>query len=246
MRHLDQHFFIDTSIVAAMVKTAAIKKEDTILEIGPGKGAITKQILHETKRIIAIELDTSLSHHIKELPVKILYGDALKLLSTLHFTKLISNLPYSLAEPLFKILPFLPAERFVLLIGKKFYDSLQDNTPRAMTLSLFFTLKKILDVPRQSFSPQPRTDAAIILLEKRKSDFSPQEMLLRSLLLQQDKKVKNALQKVVQQYANCSKKEAKEKVAHLQLAPAILNKYLCYLSNRQFMLLYAAAQKIWV
>ena len=100
-----QNFLIDKRIAEREVKSAGIIQDDTVLEIGPGYGILTKLLAKKAKKVIAIEIDESLFNNLRNcLPnnVKLLHGDALKIdFKTLpKFDKIVSNLPFQISSPI--------------------------------------------------------------------------------------------------------------------------------------------------
>jgi len=225
----DQHFLIDEKVIQRTIKEANLKKSDTILEIGPGKGILTKELTKKSK-VIAIEIDENLKLNIKNL--KLIHGNALKLINKVNFNKIISNIPYSITEPLFKKLFKKDFDLGILLIGKNFYDLIQQDSKWSIIIPEFFKVIKLMEVPKASFEPRPRTTSVLIKLTPKKKN-----KVIHKLILQSDKKLKNALLKIYWD-SNLTKKQAKEKIESLSIPESILEKNLDYLSNKQFELVY--------
>lgn len=100
-----------------MVSELSLKKEDVVLEIGAGKGTITKKLSAAAGRVIAVEIDAGLKKYLNDFDqnVKFIYGDALKVLKTEKFNKFAGNLPSSIIEPLLKLLTEIEFETAVFL-----------------------------------------------------------------------------------------------------------------------------------
>ena len=177
---LGQNFLIDPNIAQLEVYYADIKKDDVVLEIGPGKGILTNLIAKNAKKVIAIEIDNNLLTSLKEtLPsnVILIHNDILKLdfKNLPKFNKVVSNLPYQISSPItFKLLDYSFnlavllyqkefAERIIAKPGSKQYSRLSVNAYYKSECSLL----KI--VPKNVFYPIPKVDSAMIKLIPRKT-----------------------------------------------------------------------------
>ena len=87
--NLDQHFLTDEKIIKAIIKFSKLSKGDCILEIGPGKGILTKELINYCK-VLAIELDRSFENELKNLgpSVEVFYGNALNKIHEFKFNKI--------------------------------------------------------------------------------------------------------------------------------------------------------------
>ena len=226
---LDQHFLIDEKVVNKIIEVSELKKDDFVLEIGAGKGALTKKL---KCKFVAVEIDKSFKEDLKSFNV--IYDDVLKVIDKLEFNKIIGSIPYYISEPLFKKMLKLDFELAVLLVGKNFYDVLLDKSSKwNLVCGLFFDVKKILDVPKEAFDPKPRTESVVLKFKKRDKKLSKEEEIIKEFVLQDDKKVKNALVYSLVRVKGLTKKEAKDIV--YKLVPLnLLEKNVDYLSNKQF------------
>ncbi|MBI2102500.1 hypothetical protein HYT55_01575 [Candidatus Woesearchaeota archaeon] len=188
----DQHFCIDSSVFQTLIHAAHLKREDVILEIGPGPGLLTRKMAKQVKKVIAIELDETLRPLLTDLSknVDLHFGNALTILP-LHkeFNKLISNLPYQICEPLLQYLTTVKhIQLTVLTVPKTFARKAQQHP----IFSSFLSIEIIKDVPKEAFYPQPRVLSAIITISPIKNPTDPQ-FLIQKLHLQRDKKLRNGL-----------------------------------------------------
>lgn len=243
MNNLDQHFLKDTKIVRAMIKAGEISSKDVVLEIGPGKGILTKEIAKKAGKVIAIEIDESMKEHLSGLPanVEIVYGNALEKMGRFSFNKIIASIPYSITEPLFKRMLHLKIDLAVLLTGMNFYELLTGKTETAGEKNkwprigkIFFDIKKIKKVLPSSFEPEPRVDSAIVLFKKRTKELNDNEKMIKEIVLQDDKKTKNALMHAFMRVRAMTKKQAKSAIAAMGLDAETLDRNTDMLSNEQF------------
>lgn len=236
----DQHFLTNKEVLAASLKAAELKKEDVVLEIGPGKGILTAELAKKCQKVIAIEIDESLKEELDHLPknVELLFGNALELMEDQPFNKIVANIPYAISEPLFKKLLKMKFDLAVLLVGENFYLLLEDISKWSIIGRLFFDISKVRDVPCSCFNPKPRVDSVLMKIEPRKKELTDKEKILKELVLQEDKKLKNALMFSIMRVKNVTKKQAKEVIDKIIFPKELWNKRVTHLSNMQFGLFY--------
>lgn len=184
---MGQHFLKNPYVLRKIIDYISPRKNDLIIEIGAGKGALTLPLAHKAGKVIAIEKDKNLIPFLQKKNIsnlKILTQDALKIdyteliRSELNFegnVKVVGNLPYSISSPLlFKIFAekelisecvFLfqkeVAERVCAGPGTKKY------APLSILFQNYFSTKQCLTVKPKSFSPPPQVNSALISLKKR-------------------------------------------------------------------------------
>jgi len=169
---LGQNFLIDKNVAKREIEYAGVKDTDIILEIGPGKGILTKLILEKAKKVIAIEYDKKLYHNLnkeKSEKLELILADAIKVdLSNYKFNKIIANLPFQISSPItFKLLgqdfesavmiyQLDFAKRMVAMPGSKDYSNL--------TVIMYYkTFCEIIEkISKNCFNPKPKVDAAIV------------------------------------------------------------------------------------
>ena len=109
-KKLGQNFLINESIIYDIVKKANVTKEDVVIEIGPGLGSLTKELINNAKKVIAIELDPNMIDILKSRfgifdNFEVIYGDVLKidleeLIKGYDSVKVVANLPYYITTPI--------------------------------------------------------------------------------------------------------------------------------------------------
>ena len=105
---LGQNFLIDGTAIADIIHAANISPDDIVVEIGPGVGFVTEQLVKKAKKVIAIELDEEAIAELKKLDapnLEIIHKDVLKTdLSSLcdEKIKIVANIPYYITSPIFK------------------------------------------------------------------------------------------------------------------------------------------------
>jgi 16S rRNA (adenine1518-N6/adenine1519-N6)-dimethyltransferase len=179
---LGQHFLVDTNILGVIGRLAALQPEDVVLEVGPGLGVLTSYLADRSETVHAVELDRSLEQPLKAAlegkdNVRLVFGDALALdLSTLAPppTKLVSNLPYSIATPLVvESLEGIPSlERWCVMVQREVAERLfaSPRTKAYGAVSVLVQLKTrkvgFRGVPATVFRPRPRVESALLAFER--------------------------------------------------------------------------------
>ena len=177
-RELGQHFLVDENILGVIGRLAELDSSDVVLEVGPGLGILTRYLAERVARVHAVEIDRSLAPRLADLPpnVELEFGDALAVdLGRLHPTKLVANLPYSVATPLVvESLDRLPtlgswcvmvqrevADRFFAEPGTKAYGAVSVLVQLAAERTGFHP------VSRTVFRPQPNVDSALVAFRRK-------------------------------------------------------------------------------
>jgi 16S rRNA (adenine1518-N6/adenine1519-N6)-dimethyltransferase len=209
-KSLGQNFLIDENVATREVSYANISKNDKVLEIGPGKGILTKLLADKAREVISIEIDENIVRSLRDkLPdnVKLIKSDALKVdfNSLPNFNKIVSNLPFQISSPItFKFLEY-DFDLAVLIYQKEFADRMVagfgSNDYSRLSIGVYFKAEcEILEkVPKSCFKPKPKVDSCIVSLKKRKTPpfFVIDETfffnLTKNLFNHRRKKIKNIL-----------------------------------------------------
>ena len=172
-----QNFLVDDNISRKIIKQLDIKETDTVLEIGPGQGALTKHLAGFCGKYYAVEIDKNISESLKEK-----YGDKCEIINEdfLKFDlrkfiepiKIIGNLPYNIAsEILFRLFDSRNIlECAVLMVQKEFARRLialpntKDYGILAVQTQVFSNPKIIFNVPPTVFFPKPKVESSVIKL----------------------------------------------------------------------------------
>ncbi len=183
-QRLGQHFLKDHSVLENIVASLEIKKNEVVIEIGPGHGELTQYLLAAyPKRLIAIEKDPDLADKLVEslegTEIEVVKGDVLKVLpetvSRLNGKpyKLVGNIPYYITGYLMRTLEKLEPkpERTILLIQKEVAERICSEPPRMNLLAAsvqFWGIARVVgSVNRSAFEPRPDVDSAIISIDPK-------------------------------------------------------------------------------
>jgi 16S rRNA (adenine1518-N6/adenine1519-N6)-dimethyltransferase len=183
-KSLGQNFLIDDSVLEDIVNGAEVGPEDLVIEIGPGVGTLTAQILKRAKRVVSIELDSDLIPILQaELGenqnFQLIHKDALKvdfneIIGDEKSVKLVANLPYYVTTPIiakllnegydFKSLTIMiqkeVAERINAEPNSKEYGAL------SILVQYYCRTSLVRKVPPSCFIPRPKVESTVIKLEK--------------------------------------------------------------------------------
>lgn len=178
-----QHFLTDKNIVAKIIAAAELAPDDTVLEVGPGLGVMTREILPRAGRLVTVELDPLFVHELKKefgnnQRFAIVEGDILKLRVTDLLTpysllptpyKIITNLPYNITSAFLKkflIEPPAP-ERIVVMLQKEVAERITDKSSNLLGLmcNLYAECSFVCKVSAGAFAPPPKVDSAVICLK---------------------------------------------------------------------------------
>lgn len=222
-KRLGQNFLVDGEVIQDIIKFANITPEDTIVEIGPGVGFVTEQLVKYAKKVIVIELDEEAIVELKNLDapnLEIIHNDVLKTdLSALcdEQFKVVANIPYYITSP---IIAHLLGEiddlnnknrnkikDIILMVQEEVArrmvanENSQGKQYGLLTiLSQFWADVKILRlVGRKCFYPAPKVNSALVKLDVRTepklklSDYSYFRKTVKSAFSQRRKNIKNCL-----------------------------------------------------
>jgi len=182
-KSLGQNFLKSQPALQMMCSAGEINSKDIILEIGPGKGALTDKLLAIAQKVIAIEKDNDLyellkekyKDEIKNRKLLLLNDDILKFNPKNYFLqpysyKIIANIPYNITGAIFKkfLSNEIQPEKMVLLVQKEVAERIvaRDGKESILSLSVqaYGVPKYMMKVHKRFFSPSPKVDSAIILI----------------------------------------------------------------------------------
>ena len=230
-KKLGQNFLINESIIYDIVKKANVTKEDVVIEIGPGLGSLTKELINNAKKVIAIELDPNMIDILKSRlgifdNFEVIYGDVLKidleeLIKGYDSVKVVANLPYYITTPIImKLLEDkLKIKSITVMVQKEVGERIcathKDKEYGAITVSVQYYSEPqiIIDVPKENFLPAPEVDSCVIRLDMREKPLVSLKdeklffRLVKGAFTQRRKTINNSL--------TCSGKSKEEIIAAL-------------------------------
>ncbi len=183
-KSLGQHWLNDVDTLDAIVKGAGVTANDTVVEIGPGLGTLTKLLLATGAQVIAIEFDESLLGHLRakyahQPNFQLVHGDVLNYdFSQLPKDyKIVANIPYYLTSQLLRILSDMPNKPISadLLMQKEVTERVCSNPPDmsilAVAMQIEYSATAGLFVAAKMFTPPPKVDSLVLHVERLAKSF---------------------------------------------------------------------------
>ena len=215
-KRFGQNFLIDRQVIERIVSTISPKKDDDIVEIGPGKGAITFPLLEQLNKLNVIEIDRDLTALLQSSQnTKLIIHEANAL--SFDFSQIsnnlrvVGNLPYNISSPLlFNLLSqkdniidmtFMLQKEVVDRIVAK--NNCKDFGRLSVMMQSFFDVELIFTVPKESFNPQPKIESAVVYLKTKQKplidDIKLLEKVVKICFSQRRKTLKNCLKSYLDQ-----------------------------------------------
>lgn len=220
-KRFGQNFLIDHGIIRDIVRAVHPQKDDCIVEIGPGKGAITQLLADSCNNISVIELDRDLVPWLKVKFEKhpnfqLFQADALQfdfaqLIKDQQSLRIVGNLPYNISTPLiFHLLSYSAQVRDMhFMLQKEVVKRMAAQTGESaygrlgIMVQYFCEVENLFEVPPTAFDPPPKVDSAIVRLVPHRqlpypaSNFKTLETLVNVAFQQRRKTLRNALKQLL-------------------------------------------------
>lgn len=209
-----QNFLVDNNILDKICESIKPKKDDLIIEIGPGSGNLTKRLKEYGSFLLCFEIDNTLSKFLDLLvddKTKIVYDDFMNINLDDYVDErkynniyVIANIPYYITTPIIEKITFskIKVNSLTLMVQKEVADRLSSNFGNkeygyiTVFLNAFYKINKLFNVNRNSFYPVPNVDSAIIRLESIDNnidDFNRFNNLIKNAFKFKRKTLKNNL-----------------------------------------------------
>ena len=173
---LGQNFLIDGNILQIILHEAYVRRDETVIEIGPGLGMLTAELIEHAKHLVAVEKDPRLCEHLRrKFPeLELIEGDAVEV-ALPRCDKVVANLPYSISTPILE--RFVEGEvkpRAIIVTLQREVAQRLAAQPRtkdygALTLftQLYYHVTVVHIVSPRCFFPAPKVESAIVALNRR-------------------------------------------------------------------------------
>ena len=214
-KRFGQNFLNDRQVIERIVSTISPKKKDDIVEIGPGKGAITFPLLEQLDKLNVVEIDRDLIALLRSNQnTKLIIHEA----DALSFDfgqisnnlRVVGNLPYNISSPLlFHLLnqkdniidmTFMLQKEVVDRIVAK--NNCKDFGRLSVMMQSFFDVDSIFTVPKESFNPQPKIESAIVYLKTKQKPLISDVKLLEKVVKVCFSKRRKTLRNCLKSYLN--------------------------------------------
>lgn len=214
-KSLGQNFLIDRNIINKIKESLNIERDSLIIEIGPGSGALTKELIKFNTKVLCFEIDKRLKEILDEIKsenLEIIYEDFLKvdlkkILTEYKYNKLyvIANIPYYITSSIInKVIDETNVDEMVLMVQKEVGDRIlaQPNSRDYGSLSVFlqfnFKIEKVIIVSKNSFKPRPKVDSMVLKFTSNKNKYNVKSIsklydLIRESFKHKRKNLKNNL-----------------------------------------------------
>ena len=218
MRRLGQHFLSDPRILGRIADALDLQPGETVIEVGPGHGTLTRELLARGARVVAIEKDRVLAEKLRsqvpDVRCQVVTGDALKLdwhsqhlaPDTRHRLKIAGNIPYYITSPLIDkaLSPPLP-ERIVFLVQAEVADRMAappgSKTYGALSVGVqaVCRVEKLFSVAPGAFRPPPKVRSTVVRLTPlaeplvRPDEVAPLRAFVTACFSKRRKQLKNAV-----------------------------------------------------
>ena len=195
---LGQHFLIDEDVLHTIVDTAGIEKEDHIVEIGPGIGVLTRELLKYAGKVTVIEIDNRMIPLLQKIVgeerspptnFSLIQGNALHITFPATSYKIVANIPYHITSPLLRH-AYLESKTIpqstTLLIQREVAEKIVDTENAGILtilIALFGTPILTTTVKPSAFLPPPKVDSAILHIESHKKPLANPETIEKLLRL---------------------------------------------------------------
>ena len=199
-----QNFLTDDNTINKIIKIINPIKEDTILEIGPGHGALTSKLLDLSKKLYVVEIDPLLCQKLKDKynNLNIVNEDILKWQNNgIKFNKIVGNVPYNISSQI--IFKFLTEEWdiMILMLQKELANRIvsTEGTKEYGRISVivqnFCDVTYMCDISKNVFYPKPKVDSGILMFNRKKTSLNIDKfsIFIKEAFKQRRKKLKNNL-----------------------------------------------------
>ena len=173
-----QNFLVDHNVINQIISEIKFDASKTFLEIGPGKGALTRELIKKINPLTIIEIDVDMINILKQINstnLEIIQIDVLKLDEQFFnkFNIVIGNLPYYISsEIIFKLLPIKQITNMYFMFQREVADRLiaqigtKDNSILTNLVNFYFDTEKLIDVNPNAFEPAPKVKSSFIKLTR--------------------------------------------------------------------------------
>lgn len=205
-KRLGQNFLLDDSVIRRQVSIASLGRDDTVLEIGPGLGNLTEELLKTGAKVVGIEQDPDFCSFLKKRfgdRVQLIQADAVKAFLP-EFNKVVSNLPYQISSPITFRLLEAGFDVAVLMLQREFAERMVAKPGSGeygrLSVGVYYRAdcEIVFNVSRNAFWPQPKVDSCVVKLVPKPTPFAVADReaffnVTKAIFSHRRKKIANSL-----------------------------------------------------
>lgn len=185
-KQFGQNFLNDNTVLQKIMESANIDDDETILEIGPGDGKLTKELLESAKKVISVEIDRDLENVLKNKfgsneKFKLIMKDVLKLNFDEEIgekVKVVANIPYYITSPIINKLIENRAniDEIYIMVQKEVAERIsaepdsKEYSVLTLAVKYYGDAEILFTIPRECFTPAPNVDSAFMRIRLRKDN----------------------------------------------------------------------------
>ena len=208
-----QNFIKDPNIIKKIIQVVNPNKDDKIIEIGPGAGALTKPLERSAKELVVIEIDPLLCSSLNQAynrKINIINDDVLNIdfNNFKNYNKIVGNLPYYITTPIiFKVLDCMFCEKIIFMIQKEVAERIIADPGSkvygrlSVMVQALSKVEKKFDISKNIFYPKPKVDSSLIELNIKKNNSIKNQILFSKVVKntfgKRRKMLKNSLKDLI-------------------------------------------------
>lgn len=169
-RRMGQHFLASRAVASRMVEAARLGRRDTVLEVGTGRGALTRALCERAGRVVSVEADEKVYEEARGAlsadNLMLVRGDGFGYAGP--FDVFVSSLPYSQSRRAVEWLCQRPMSRAVIMVQREFYEKLASaSRATAVLANHCFDMRRVCGAGRADFDPPPAVESAVLAMEQK-------------------------------------------------------------------------------
>ena len=193
---MGQHFLASRAVASRMVESARLSRRDTVLEVGTGRGALTRALCERAGRVVSVEADRKIYEEAR----RSLSADNLELVcgdgfgEARPFDVFVSSLPYSQSRRAVEWLCQRPMSRAVVMVQKEFHEKIASaSKATAVIASHCFEVRRVCRAGRADFDPPPAVESVVLAMEQKRTLDADTVKAVNRMFSYRRKKLSNVL-----------------------------------------------------
>lgn len=193
-RSLGQNFLVDLNYIEKIIAAVDIQADETVVEIGPGRGSLTERLVETGASVIAVELDRNFVPFLKEkfaaeenfwiIEADALEVDFVEIIKPATSAKLVANLPYNISTAILqRLIDYRPIfSEMILMFQREVVDRItakpadSDRGYLSVLTEAYFDITKLFDVPPNAFKPVPKVWSSVVRIRPKNIQFENEKV----------------------------------------------------------------------